>query len=313
MDIEKILKNINEFKLVKKINELIGAHNDLGNIVNSIPDQISTLSNKITSLETSTPKIDETNLVHLNGAEIITGEKTIIANTKFASSAETNAIKVDFKYCGDYRTYSSAFAKAYNNNGWLFTYPIAVDGNINVSACIHSMGPISSEASISVANASGEIDLTPGNTNINGTKIYNTWASFINGKIVSYDTYTTFYDTHEIKATDISLFNNAIKIVPTIEDNSNDGTLATTAWINKKTSNKPIISTVTLDSTKWSNNKYTISDSNVTANALIMIGLPTTATGTDIDNLAAAKLNCSNQTSGSMELTAFGTVPTTNI
>ena len=299
MDIEKILKNINEFKLVKKINELIGAHNDL--------------SNKVTSLETSTPKIDETNLVHLNNEETITGEKTIAANTKFLFNDGTNTAKANLQYCSSYKGHDAVgYGQAYSDKGWLFTDSLAIDGNIATGACICANGPIKSRATIYVGD-NNNIELTPDNANINGTRFYNNWASFINGKIVSYDTFTTFYGVHTIKATDISLFKNAIKIIPTIEDNSNDGTLATTAWINKKTSNKPIISTVILDSTKWSNNKYTISDSNVTANALIMIGLPTTATGTDIDNLAAAKLNCSNQTSGFMELTAFGTVPTTNI
>lgn len=76
---------------------------------------------------------------------------------------------------------------------------------------------------------------------------------------------------------------------------------------------KPSIFSVTLSSAGWNNGAYTINDGRITENALILIGAPTTATSTDLTTIGNAKLTCTNQASGSITLTAYGTVPTSDI
>lgn len=79
-----------------------------------------------------------------------------------------------------------------------------------------------------------------------------------------------------------------------------------------KSSDMPtrVTSTITLASTSWSDSKYTISDSSITADSTILFDVPVGTTSDNLNAIQKAKIVASLQTSGTLVLQAMGTVPT---
>jgi hypothetical protein len=72
-------------------------------------------------------------------------------------------------------------------------------------------------------------------------------------------------------------------------------------------------SSMTLLAASWSSGTYTITDSNVKTNNLIIATLSVSANATQYDAISAAELTATSQTAGTLVLTAFGSVPTIDI
>ena len=101
-------------------------------------------------------------------------------------------------------------------------------------------------------------------------------------------------DTHKIKIGDgVTLWNNLSYIGGSGSSSSSPVTINATLASGSTTT--------------------TISDSNITANSLVIMGVPTTATKAQIQMLGAAMINCTSQTAGSITLTALGAAPTADI
>ena len=79
-------------------------------------------------------------------------------------------------------------------------------------------------------------------------------------------------------------------------------------------SNDPIINTTTLTSANWSNSTYTITGlAGVTATSTQVILPTTTMTQAQYEAFAAAEVIDNGQSTGSITITALGTVPTIDI
>ena len=65
----------------------------------------------------------------------------------------------------------------------------------------------------------------------------------------------------------------------------------------------------------WTANASTITvtNANIKADSLVVMGSPTSVTSTELDVLARAKITCTNQIEGSLTLTALGTAPTSSV
>ena len=77
--------------------------------------------------------------------------------------------------------------------------------------------------------------------------------------------------------------------------------------------NTPVNYTVTLSSANWVNGVYTVSNSAITATNNVMLTYPTSMSSSDYDVLRSADIRCTAQASGSIQLTALGTVPTSDL
>lgn len=72
--------------------------------------------------------------------------------------------------------------------------------------------------------------------------------------------------------------------------------------------------TVTLTASSWSNDTYTITDSDITATNNITFGVPVSASDTNYENIVAiGGLRATAQTAGSVTIKAMGSVPTSDI
>lgn len=75
----------------------------------------------------------------------------------------------------------------------------------------------------------------------------------------------------------------------------------------------PVNYTVTLSSASWVNGVYTVSNLLITATNNVMLTYPVSMSSSDYDILRSADIRCTAQASGSIELTALGTVPTSDL
>lgn len=92
------------------------------------------------------------------------------------------------------------------------------------------------------------------------------------------------------------------------------------AWSVYANSYKPVaggsnitVKSITLTAATWANGTYTITDAAIGANDVITLTMPQSTTVTNYDTIAAAKIACQSQSSGSLILVALGTVPTIDV
>ena len=80
-----------------------------------------------------------------------------------------------------------------------------------------------------------------------------------------------------------------------------------------QTKSNVIVKNITLYASDWVSTLYTITDSDITSTAIIVLATPTGISASQLSELQAANIQPYAQAAGSIQVGAFGTVPTNDV